>query len=1073
MHNFIHIKKGIVLLSLLAAGLTAAQAQERDTSQYSTDTTTVKIKMKSLKGVKVKGLIIDGNTGNALPGVNVTVTDFSAKITNENGSFEIVVPDYRSALLISLDGYHSKLVPVFKGKDLRVSLYPLTYPSIYRQLTLPNGDKSTLAQSTSAAYVLNPHGAWSLNSETADTYLQGNIPGVNVIRKSSTPGIGANVFIRGFNSLYANSQPLYVVDGMIYNSESFGTSLTTGHSNNPLQFLDPRDIESVNVVKDAAGAVVFGSRASNGVIFIKTHHARELATKIDFSISSGINLTPKQLPILNAAGYRTYLSDVLVSQGLDRTAISALPYMNDSRAESNTEYYKYHNETNWQDQVFRQSYDQSYFLRILGGDNIAKYGLSISYSKDKGIIDQTGSTRYTARFNSDLNLTKKLTGNTHLSIGFGEQQLKDQGISAISNPIFLSLVKAPFLALNDVNSSGDVSPNLADADIFGVSNPRALIEKGNNLKKAYRFFGSVNFDYKFNARFKLSNLTGISYDKTQESLFMPNRGVASDTLSNTIANSRLGTQVIRYFSLYNDLNLSYQQTFNKHHKVLAKAGLRYTSNDSESDYALGFNSATDELVSIGNSDLTTRIFGGGIGKWNSFNTYATADYSFADKYLLTAGFSLDGSSRFGPQADAGLRINGYTFAVLPAVAAAWIISSEDFMSGMKDINLLKFRLSYGLTGNDDIGNYTARKIYLSQNLLGMQGNVRGNIANPQIQWEQVSKFNTGLDAAFFNERLSLSLDFFINKTNKMLTYQPANTIVGIGSYVSNDGGMKTQGLDFGLNGRILNKGLKWDAGLNIGSYRSKITTLPQRIISSYAGATYISAVGSAPNLFYGHRFNGVYSTAADATAAGYRTLNKSNVLVAFGAGDARFINTDQDAAGVIGDNDRVVIGDPNPDIYGGFSNTFSYRNWSLSALMSFSLGNDVYNYTRAQLESANGYYNQSQALLNRWRGEGQLTETPRAAYGDPLGNARFSDRWIEDGSYARLRTLTLGYNIPLKSAFFKSAKVYGTANNLFTLSKYKGYDPEFGISGSPFSQGVDNTLEPQFRSFQFTLRVGL
>lgn len=1073
MYKFTNIKKRLLFLPLLAIGTVSVYAQEQDTAQYSTDTTTVKVKTKTLKGVKIKGTVIDANTNKPIGGVSVSVPDFSAKITGDNGNFEITIPDYKSNLVISLEGYHKKTIPVFKGKNIQIKIYPTHFESLYREVSLPGGIRSSLAQTVSSAYVVNTQGAWSLNSETVDTYLQGNVPGLNIIRKSGTPGIGSNVFLRGINSLYANNQPLYVVDGMIYNTESFGTSLTTGHSNNPLQFLEPRDIESINVIKDAVGSVIYGSRAANGVILINTHHAKELATKIDFSVSSGINLKPENLPVMNAVAYRTFLSDILVSQGLSRPAISALPYMNDINNEDNTEYYKYHNETKWQDQVFRQTYDQNYFLRILGGDNIAKYGLSISYAKDKGIIDQTGGTKYTARFNSDLNLTKKLTGNTNLSIGFGEQKLKDQGLSVISNPIFLSLVKAPFLTVYDVNSTGDFSPNLADADIFGISNPKALIDKGNNLKKSYRFFGSVNFDFKFNEQFKLSNLVGITYDKTQESLFMPDRGVGSDTLSNTIANSRLGTQVIRYFSLFNDLNLAYNKVFNNHHKVVAKAGIRYTTNDSESDFAQGFNSATDELVSIGNSDVATRIFGGGIGKWNSFNTYATADYNYAGRYIVNAGFSIDGSSRFGNRSTAGIGINGYRFAVLPAVGAAWIVTSEDFMHGVKHLDLLKVRVSYGITGNDDIGNYTARQYYVSQNLLGMQGQVRGNIANPYIQWEKVSKFNSGIDAAFFNERLSLSLDFYVNKTDKMMTYQPTTSVTGLSNYIANDAAMKTSGLDLGINGRVINGQLKWDAGLNLGTYKTKLTKLPQEIITNFSAATYISRVGSAANLFYGQRFDGVYASDAEAAATGYTTLNKNNLYVPFKGGDAKFVNTDQDAEGIIGDNDRVVIGDPNPELFGGFNNTFSYKNWSLSALLTFSLGNDVYNYTRQQLESGSNYYNQTSAMMNRWRGEGQVTNIPAATFGDPIGNARFSDRWIEDGSYLRLRTLSIAYNFPLKAAVLKSAKVYATANNLFTMSKYLGYDPESGISGNTFTQGIDNTMEPQFRSVQLTLRIGL
>lgn len=1072
MYNFINIKKGLLLFALLAASVSGAYAQEQDSAQYSTDTTTVKVQRRALKGPTIKGIIIDANTNKPIAGVSVAVTGFSASITNDNGRFSIVVPDYKANLLISLSGYHKKTVPVFKGKEVSVIIYPEQYNSIFREAVLPVGNRS-VARTATAVSVIDPRGGWGLNSETLDTYLQGAAPGVNVIRKSGTPGIGANVFIRGLNSLYASNQPLYVVDGMIYNTESFGSSLTTGHANNPLQFIDTHDIESINIIKDAVGAITYGTRAANGVIVINTHHAKELATKIDFSLSAGLNMRPKNLPVMNAAGYRTYLSDVLASQGISRTTIAALPYMNDNKNASNPDYYKYHNETDWQDQVFKNSFDQNYFLRIIGGDNIAKYGLSISVNQDKGILDQTDASKYTARFNSDLNLTKKLTGNTNLSVGFGEQKLKDQGLSVISNPIFLSLVKAPFLNINDVNSDGQTSPNLAESDVFGISNPRAIVENGLNKKKSYRFFGSINFDYQFNKAFKLSNLTGISYDKVQETLFIPNKGVASDTLSNVVANSRLGTQVIRYFSVYNDLNLSFNKTIAKDHKIFAKGGFRYTSNQSESDYALGYNSATDALTSIGYSDVAFRTFGGGIGKWNSFDTYATADYSYADKYIVNAGIALDGSSRFGNRANAGLAINGYKFAVLPAIGFAWVASSEKFMHDVKHVDLLKLRVSYGLTGNDDIGNYTARQYYTSQNLLGMQGVVRGNIANPYIQWEVVKKFNTGIDAAFFNERLSLSLDYYINKTNQMMTYAPTNTITGLSNYLENNAGMKTSGFDLGINGRILNGVVKWDAGINLGAYKSKITKLAKEIITTYSGATYITRVGDAPNLFYGQRFTGVYSSNAEAAATGYSIQQVNGTLVPFQGGDAKFINTDQDAQGVITDNDRVVIGNPNPDLFGGFNNTVSYKNWSLSALVTFSLGNDVYNYTRAQLESGSNYYNQTLALMNRWRGDGQVTNTPKASYGDPMGNARFSDRWIEDGSYARLRTLTVAYNIPVKVSFLKSTKVYATANNLITMSKYMGYDPEFGISGNAFTQGIDNTLEPQFRSFQLGIRFGL
>lgn len=285
--------------------------------------------------------------------------------------------------------------------------------------------------------------------------------------------------------------------------------------------------------------------------------------------------------------------------------------------------------------------------------------------------------------------------------------------------------------------------------------------------------------------------------------------------------------------------------------------------------------------------------------------------------------------------------------------------------------------------------------------------------------------------------------------------------------------MKTQGLDLALNGRILNKTFKWDAGITIGTSNNKITSLPggTAIITSYAGGAYITQVGGAANQFYGLTTNGVYSSDAEAAAAGLSIRNSLGNLVPFTGGDVKF--TDRNGDKIIDANDRTVIGNPNPDFFGSFSNTFSYKRWSLDALITFVQGKDIYNYTRAQLESGSTYYNQTPNLINRWKGNGQVTDVPKVAYGDPMGNAKFSDRWIEDGSYLRLRTVSLTYNIPLKLKSVKYARVFATGNNLFTISKYLGYDPEFSNSASLFTQGVDTTLEPQFRSFQLGVRVGL
>ena len=351
--------------------------------------------------------------------------------------------------------------------------------------------------------------------------------------------------------------------------------------------------------------------------------------------------------------------------------------------------------------------------------------------------------------------------------------------------------------------------------------------------------------------------------------------------------------------------------------------------------------------------------------------------------------------------------------------------------------------------------------------------MRGNIGNPYLKWETVKKANLGIDGSFLNERLSLSIDVFSNKTVDMITYEPSLTASGFDFYLSNNGGMTTRGMEFGANARLINKAVKWDMGLNLSTYKNKITKVPNdQIITQYAGAEILTRVGSPANLFYGFKTNGVYSSDAEAGTAGLKYLNaKGDSTISFQGGDVRFVDVNGDH--VIDNNDRQVIGDPNPDFTGGFNNTVSFGRWSFNALFTFSKGNDIYNYTRSYLESMSGYSNQTLGVMKRWRANGQVTDVPRAVWGDPAGNSRFSDRWIEDGSYLRMRTLSVAYNLPFKNSALKYAKVYLTGNNVFTLTKYLGDDPEFSATESILGQGVDVRMEPQYRTVQVGIRIGL
>jgi TonB-linked SusC/RagA family outer membrane protein len=1063
----------ITALAALICGQLTAQQVKSDSTRAAIveDTTIIVIKRPTRAdsmGVMASGVILDAATRKPLNGINISIPDFSAAISDEKGQFTIKVPSYASTLQVSAPGYQSKEAPLRGNTSVTVQLYDENFDSYYDEAVTPAG-VVTRNRITSAFTTTNTQGAWTRNQETPENYLQGNANGLTIIRRSGTPNIGSNLFMRGMSSLFATNRPLIVVDGMIYETNDFGGSIINNFYSNPLNLIDIKDIDNITVIKD--GSSLYGTKGANGVIMITTAKAKDLATKIDVGVYTGVNFAPKQIPVMNASQFRPYLSDILQSQGMSEAQVSKQPYMTDNP--ENPQYYPNHYNTNWQNAIFRNSLSQNIYLRVTGGDNIARYALSMGYLKNNGVIKNTDLVRYNTRLNADLNLSKRLTLNSNLSFTYGEQNTQHLGLNSRLNPVYVALVKSPFLPVQEVDKDGAESPNLADVDTLGMSNPVQLVNHVLAVNKSYRFFGSLNFSYIINNNFTIQALFGLTQDKVRENFFVPRKGISNDTLQAAIADSRSGSQAKRLFAVYNDTRLRYKKTFNLVHDVEVLAGLRYQQQSQEQDIGYGYNSATDELVNVGYSIPSLRKVGGDIGKNRWLNTYLNVNYGFNDKLFLTAAVSADGSSRFGREIPNALTISGNKFSLLPSLHAAWLVSSEAFMKKVPVISLLKLRAGYGLTGNDDIGNYTARQNYVSQNLLGMEGLVRGNFADPQLQWEVNKKLNLGIDLGFLHDRLRISADVYDNRTEKMVVLEKAPTASGLEYLASNSGGMKTQGFEANVSGRIINRPLlKWDVSAGIAVYRNHLTKLPDdRIVTPFAGGYILSETGKAANLFYGYKTHGVYSTDQEAAAAGLSTKPVNQPVTPFKGGDIAFEDINGD--NLINEQDMQVIGNPNPDFTGLFSSSLSWRRFSVEALFTFSVGNDVYNYMRAQLEAGDSYNNQLPSLVNRWRAQGQITNVPKAVYGDPMGNSRFSDRWIEDGSYLRLRSLSVSYNVRIKPAFIKYLTVYAAGANLLTFTKYLGYDPEFSATESVLGQGVDIGLEPQFRSVQTGVRIGL
>ena len=953
-----------------------AQVTARDSKTVSSANTA--------KTVLVTGTITDVNTKKGLTGIRVAVENFSAAITDDNGSFSVKVPDYNATLMIAGEGYQSREIALKGRARINLSLNDQSLQSLSDPVMLPFGNRSK-KNVTSAVSEYEYNSAWNQPFQVADASLQGRIAGLNAVRRSGSPGAGASLFLRGFTSLYATNKPLVVVDGMLYDANDYGESIIANNYTNPLALIDVKDIDNVTVIKDASS--IYGTKGANGAILITTTRAQQQATKIDAAVYSGYNFAPKNLPVLDAAGYRTYLSEMLQSKGLTSQQISALPYMNDDV--SNPNYTRYHYNTDWQKKVLNSGMSRDVYLKVTGGDNIATYGLTLGAVKEDGAINKTDLTRYNTRFNAEFNFSRKLTGNANLSFSYAEQNLKDQGIAPKTAPLYLSLIKAPFLGDREVNDKGLESPNLAERDTLGITNPSVIINTMQAYNKYYRFFGSFGLRYDISRSFSASTLIGINFDKVRENIFIPRKGVAEDTLSNAIADSRLGSQVKRLFTLYNDTRLSlFNHIFNRVHNLSANVGIRYQKNDAEQDFILGYNSATDELVSVQNGLNALRQVGGNTGEWNWMNGYLNADYGWRNKWFLSFNMAMDGSSRFGKDVKNGLALNGNHFALMPSLAAAWLISSEKFMAN-SHIDLLKLRASYSITGNDDIGNYSARQIYVSQNLLGMQGLVRSGIANTSLQWETVKKMNVGLDLSFWNERLSLSVDAYNNKTSNMLVYEKLVSLTGFDNVLTNGGAMQTNGIDLTLNARIMNtRRFKWDVSINAGTYKNKMTTVPGGpFTTDFAGATLLTANGQAANLFYGYKTAGVFASDAEASAAGLAIKNVDGSLSMFKGGDVRFIDVNGDK--IINAADRQIIGDPNPGVVGGFTNRITYGRFALNILFTFSQGNDVYNYLRNRLEAVSTTENQFISVNNRWRYKWPGNEYAESNFWRPDGKQPF------------------------------------------------------------------------------------
>lgn len=1008
-----------------------------------------------------KGTVIDVVTGSPVQGAIVRAAGDRrySSMTDEKGQFTIQIPKYTTQVMVQAPSYElvRAKVPAI-GSSFDVKMHSDAFTPVSTE-EVRNSNKQVVED-----FSLSP----SLSVE--DELARRSQADVRVLSRSGNPAQGASLFIGGYSSIFANAQPLIVVDGVILDRQTNRGLMHDGYVNNVLSAIGVNDIERVQVLKNATA--IYGAKGANGAIIIETKRSKSMATRIDVDVWAGVELTPKLPDMMNASQYRLYASDIYGNT-------TSMPDFLDEFTANKQKYATYHNNTDWTDLVYREAITQNYNVNVQGGDNVASYNLAIGYANAQSTLKNNNFSRLNLRFNTDVQILKPLLCYFDVAYSNTSRNLRNDGMTSGYNfaPGSLGLIKSPLLSPYQADRDGNITSNLADADNFNLANPISILENGeasNKNKLDYTLFTlSVNPEWKINKRFTLSERANYVLNNVTERYFIPDEGVP--TISSSSANAtknQARAYSSKQTSFQSDTRINWNQRFGVH-EVSAFAGFRYLSDTFTSDGIKADNSAGDKMPNI-TSTMDNRMASGLNEAWKSTAAYLNVDWNYAQKYFLTATATTETSTRFGKNAKGGMKLGDYVWGLFPSVQAAWVVTGEKFMRNIKPIDYLKLNVGYDISGNDDIDSYASRSYFSAAQFINQtSGLVLANIGNDQLKWETTKRLNMGFDLNMFNNRLGLSFDYFFANTGNLLVTKTLSGVGGLKNYLTNDGKMKNQGYSLSLRVKALElKDFAWEVYGSIGHYKNEVTALPdgdKDIATSLYGGEVLTRKGQPLGVFYGYKTAGVFATSEEAAEANLHN-NRENGSV-FKAGDVHFV--DQDGNHVIDANDKTIIGDPNPDIYGNFGTMLKYRKWQLTAQFAYSVGNDIYNYQRAVLENGGTLYNQTTALLNRWVNEGQVTNVPRATMGDPMENSRFSDRWIEDGSYLKLKTLKLSYTHPLNLTWIQGFTVWAAANNLFTITKYLGSDPEVSVGSSPLYQGIDRGLLGQGRSFVLGVKINL
>lgn len=1127
------LRAGVCMFMLSGACVLSAQTpQDGDNVAAHSAPTAPAAKKKAPKYQmkEVTGYVFDGATRKPVVGASVQSlsNSYYSAMTDENGKYTIRVPEFVDVLYVSAKdtNYNPAQLAIKGATGQDVFLTSGMNADFFANGTKLNNNQKMMVDEP--------------NSLTIENEMEKGLAGsLRVINRGGMPAQGAAMFINGLNSLNSNAQPLVIVDGVMLDMQYDRSSLHQGFVNNVFNIIDPDDIESVEVVKN--GTARYGAKGANGVLLINTRRGKSMVTRINFRAYAGYETSPEQMKVMNASQYRNYISELIGTQSNNDVVSSTktTPFLNE---DPNYFYYKlYHNETDWQKDLYHNTFTQNYKVSVDGGDDVALYHLSLGYAQSDATAKKNDFNRLSIRFNTDVNMFKDFVTGLDFAYSRNAYNLRDNGWAEsyatrnITSPNVLGMIQTPFISpyayyvhstgnnLELVHSntvySGKIYSDNNNPYMFGSSygytgliNPYWILQNGDgdnkNFQEQTQFNLNVSPSYKINRFLTIKDRFSYILNRSNEKYYLPKYGTPPKNVEGLgYVTSIVSTQFAKETTLYNDFCVDWHRAFGAH-DIQLFGGFRMNSYSYNASNITGYNNDQDKMPNMAYS-LQYKSYGGANDKWTNLAYYLNAGYNYKNKYFLTGTMSMEASSRFGKKAEQGIKLCGVTWGLFPSLQAAWVMSSEKWFN-VKGIDYLKLTGGYEISGNDNIDYYATRTYFANTQFLDKAtALVLENIQNPKLQWETTKRYNIGLQASALNNRLNFAIEYFHSNTDHLLTRKAVSDITGLATMWSNDGSLRNSGVDFNVNAMLVQrKDWRWQAGFSIGHYKNEITALPstslntirtyalddngnriadtEKQIHGYTSSVYgtnniLTAVGHAAGVFYGYKTAGVFSSDAEARAAGkdgnylrYPTGLAEQPSRDFKAGDVHFV--DQNGDGWINEADMVVIGDPNPDIYGNIYTSLSWKGLKLDVNFKYSLGNDVFNYQRSQLEALNNNWNQTTAAVNRWRYEGQKTDIPRAM--DPtstqwVNNERFSDRWIEDGSYLKLKNIRLTYNVPVNLSWLLGLSVWGECNNVFTISKYTGNDPEFSAGNGVLYQGIDAGYLNQGRNFNLGVTINL